>query len=407
MKSFDRLFAAVLIVFAVAAVTVNICVRRAADTSAKQYLVDASRICSAFEAGTVPNENDYPTVSRIVRYDGEDGFFDCSSEYVIREAGGELYRIEYDDGNNRNDSLFHINMVFALCGIIILGVMIFIRQKIIKPFNRLSTLPYELSKGNITIPLTEQKSRFFGKFIWGLDMLRETLEKSGKHELEQAKAEKTLLLSLSHDIKTPLSGIKLNAKALSKGIYSDGERQKEAAERIASHADEIERYVNEMIGNLSNDFMKLEVSCTEFYIDDVINTVREQYKDRLAACHTDFDIGEHTNCMLNGDPDRLTEVLQNILENAVKYGDGKEISISFTDEEDCRLICVKNSGCTLSGNELSHIFDSFWRGSNTSGKDGSGLGLYICRRLMQGMGGDIFADIEDGYMMITAVCKRS
>ena len=110
--------------------------------------------------------------------------------------------------------------------------------------------------------------------------------------------------------------------------------------------------------------------------------------------------------MLKGDPDRLTEVLQNIIENAIKYGDGKSIALSFSDEEDCRIITVTNSGCTLEKEELAHIFDSFYRGSNVGSKSGNGLGLYICRQLTRAMGGDVFADIDDDYMSVSVVCKK-
>ena len=64
---------------------------------------------------------------------------------------------------------------------------------------------------------------------------------------------------------------------------------------------------------------------------------------------------------------------------------------------------VKNSGCTLPQNELIHIFNSFWRGSNIGSNSGSGLGLYICRQLMMKMNGDIFAKIIDGCMCVTVV----
>jgi signal transduction histidine kinase len=87
----------------------------------------------------------------------------------------------------------------------------------------------------------------------------------------------------------------------------------------------------------------------------------------------------------------------------VKYGDGGSISVSFSDEEDCRLITVSNTGCTLPEQELSNVFDSFWRGTNAEGREGSGLGLYICRRLMLKMGGDIYAGITGESMTVTAV----
>ena len=99
-------------------------------------------------------------------------------------------------------------------------------------------------------------------------------------------------------------------------------------------------------------------------------------------------------------------MLQNIIENAIKYGDGHYIRLTFSDEEDCRLITVTNSGCTLPEQELVHIFDSFKRGSNVGSKSGSGLGLYICRQLMDAMKGDVFAEIQGGDMCVTVVCRK-
>ena len=403
MKTYDALFAAVLALIAAAALTVNICMSKA--DAGKQYLVDAGRICREIEAGREVSAEDYPCVTAVTRYSGDDSFFTDDGQYLIRNVNGEMYRIEYI--TPQSDGRVYVNAAFIVCAVIVTAVLIYIRQAVIKPFNRISSLPYELSKGNLTVPLTEQKSRYFGKFLWGLDMLREELEKSGQRGLEQAKAEKTMLLSLSHDIKTPLSGIKLSAKALQRGIYTDREKQAEAAGNIGRHADEIERYVNEIIDKLGGGFMQLEVNNTEFYTDDVIHPTEVQYRERLAASHTGFAVEKHANVLLKGDPERLTEVMQNLMENAVKYGDGREICISFGEEEDCCLITVRNSGCTLPENELTHIFDSFWRGSNSEGRQGNGLGLFICRRLMHGMNGDIFAQVKDGYMSVTAVCRKA
>ena len=270
------------------------------------------------------------------------------------------------------------------------------------PFNEISELPRELSKGNLTVPLKESRSRYFGKFIWGLDMLREELERSKQQRLDKISSEKTLLLSLSHDIKTPLSAIKLYSQALSKELYPNDK----IAENIDAKVDEIEGYVSEIVRNSDSDFMTFEIVLSEFYMSSVINKISDSYREMLSAVGTLFQINSCTDCMLSGDPDRLFEVLQNVIENAVKYGDGERITLGFSDEEDCRLITVSNSGCTLADTELPHIFNSFWRGSNTANKQGSGLGLYICRRLMKEMGGDIFAETPNGYMNVTLVCRK-
>jgi signal transduction histidine kinase len=116
-----------------------------------------------------------------------------------------------------------------------------------------------------------------------------------------------------------------------------------------------------------------------------------------------FSVDSFSDCLLSGDMDRSVEVIQNIMENAIKYGDGRIIEITFSREENCQLIHISNSGCTLPDEEIPHIFDSFWRGSNVGAKNGSGLGLYICRALMHKMDGDIYAEVREGNMIVTTV----
>ena len=81
----------------------------------------------------------------------------------------------------------------------------------------MSEVSIELAKGNLSAHVKEDKNKFFGKFLWGIDMLRENLENNKEKELQLQKEKKTLILSISHDIKTPLSAIKLYAKALKNG----------------------------------------------------------------------------------------------------------------------------------------------------------------------------------------------
>ena len=93
------------------------------------------------------------------------------------------------------------------------------------------------------------------------------------------------------------------------------------------------------------------------------------------------------------------------MENAIKYGDGEKITISFDAEDDLRLVSLSNTGEPLKPDELPHIFSSFYRGSNVKNKPGSGLGLYICRKLMNMMDGEVFAKRLEGGMCVTVVFR--
>ena len=95
------------------------------------------------------------------------------------------------------------------------------------------------------------------------------------------------------------------------------------------------------------------------------------------------------------------------MENAIKYGDGRSIRISFDEEEDCKLIGVFNTGIAPDETDMQSIFDSFYRGKNTEGINGSGLGLYICKNLMQKMDGDVYAKAADNGFKCVAVVKMA
>lgn len=337
-----------------------------------------------------------------------DHFFDAESDHAFRVINGDLYRFDYSAQNSMSDTrtIIIVNTVMALMSIFVLGILFYVRTKILRPFDRLTTIPYELSKGNLTAPVKENKNRFFGKFLWGIDLLRENIEQQKQRELELQKEKKTLLLSLSHDLKTPLSAIKLYAKALSKNLYHDTEKQQSIAENINKKADEIEEYVSQIITASREDFLSLDVKSEEFYLSDLVQNIILYYGEKLALVKTEFIVGEYKNCLLSGDINRSIEVLQNIMENALKYGDGTRVELLFPEEETGVLISVRNSGCTLGKADLPHIFESFWRGSNAEHISGSGLGLYICRQLMHKMNGEIFAEIGDGSITVTIVFGR-
>ena len=107
----------------------------------------------------------------------------------------------------------------ALITLAAVGILIYVEQKILKPFNRASRLPEELAKGRLSEGLEEEKSRYFGRFIWGLDMLREALSDERQKRLSLERDRKILVASLSHNIRTPLAAIRLYAGALYTHLY--------------------------------------------------------------------------------------------------------------------------------------------------------------------------------------------
>ncbi|HBT95617.1 MAG TPA: sensor histidine kinase [Coriobacteriia bacterium] len=419
MRSYNKLLVVFPVVIALVLAGVNLLFGLGfGGESGKPYLVDINRASDVIERAGDPyaaRADDYLNLEAIgylpETADEEEiaQFFSDSANVVFRPYDGGLLRFDYIDSAERELALvwtvtnLAIGVIAALCLIILL----YVRSKLIKPFTRISDLLYELSKGHLTSGLKESKSRYFGRFIWGLDLLRETLEARKQNELALTRENKMMVLALSHDIKTPLSAIRLYGKALAEDLYDTEEKRREVILGIDEKAEEMEGLVRDIIKTSREDFLHIEVREGEFYLGELIDRIRAYYGEKLALVKCEFIVDTYRNLLLSGDIERYVEVMENIIENAIKYGDGREIRIDFPVEEDHQLIAVTNTGNSLPGGELVHIWESFWRGSNVERQSGSGLGLYICRRLMNAMQGDIYAEIRGDDMVVTLIPKEA
>lgn len=338
-------------------------------------------------------------------YGGANGVHSCIKPLFIEETIKGYVRFDYVMGTKINSILWIVEGILFVTFVLVLVMLIYIRIHILKPFHEISELPYELSKGHLKNDLQESRNRFFGRFIWGLGMLRDTLSDSKAKELRLLKEKKLLLLSISHDIKIPLSAIKLYAKALKENIYDSVEKRQEAAIQIETHAKEIEAFVKEIVSASSEEIITIEVENSDFYLKDFVEKIKEVYQPKAEVTLTELSIGTYENKLLKGDMDRALEVMENLLENAFKYGDGKRITIEFYEEDYCQVVRVFNTGTPVPLMEMPHLFDSFYRGSNVADKPGNGLGLYICKQIMNKMDGEIFAERKEDGMSFGVVFR--
>ena len=383
------------------------------------YRVEANRILSTLtDVQSIENINldAYETILEIDFLDKEMNHQDVVKDFFQEDNINNIYIQPF---YINNDLVGYIKFIYKLpvlniqkliliaelslfiLEFFILVVLIYMKKKLVDPFQRLSELPLQLAKGHLKGHIKEEKSRYLGRFMWGMGQLKDTLDVSRQRQIELMKDQKKMLLSLSHDIKTPLNLIKLYSKALEEDIYIYEQEKRNAVHQIGEKSQEIEKYVEEIIQSSREDILDLPVHNSEFYLQDLLFKVINVYAEQCALRHIDLKIGDFENRLLKGDIERCQEVLENLFENAFKYGDGRRIEVTFYEEDYCQLIRFFSSGSTVTDNEFNHIFESFFRGTNAKGIKGSGLGLYICKEFMQKMDGTIFAEkCEDGMAFI-------
>ena len=424
MKKYNAMILAAVLVYLFSAVMALIGIYGAAAVQSGEYKTEINRIYDTLKEGDAARDVDLSSfqyvqeVSYLPEYKLKEekvtaAFYEEKNQTGIqvvplyREGAFKGFlRFDYEKPAFQTEKILLLTEVsLGIMGAALLATLLYLKARVIGPFLRLKKLPYELANGHLSGEVTEEKSRFYGEFMQGMSQLRDSLASSRKRHLELEKEKKTMLLSLSHDIKTPLHTIRLYGKALEENLYSDDVQRTHAAHQIGEKAAEIERYVEEIMKNSREHNLDIQVKEGEFYQADLMDRVLDTYRERCRIRMVDLSVGEYENLLLKGDLERALEVFGSIFENAFKYGDGRKIVLSFYEEDYCHLIRIYSTGKPVTDNEFNHIFESFFRAANSRGKEGNGLGLYICREIMRRMDGEIFAQRDEDGMAFVLVFR--
>lgn len=423
MKKYNSLIVLVLAAYVVLASVIGVRAYRSNHELKRDYKVEINRIYNSLSKGTPLDKlswrsdgyikkvavlsADKKNKEEITMFYKEENNLNVEIRPLFEDSSLTGYvRFDYEEPTPRISGVILVTELgLALMAVLCLSILIYLKYHVIRPFQRMNNLPYEMAKGHFKGTVKEEKSRFFGNFIWGLGQLKDTLDVTKKRELELEREKKLLFLSLSHDIKTPLNTIKLYGKALEENLYTEEEKKHHAARQIGEKAVEIENYVEEIMRNSREDILDIQVKQGEFYLQDLITQVDKSYREKCGLRMTELRIGTFENRLLNGDIERTMEVFDNLFENAFKYGDGRKIELTFYEEDYCQLIRMYNTGIPVTDTEFNHVFESFYRAGNSEGKQGNGLGLYICKEIMRKMGGELFAEKREDGMAFCLVFK--
>ena len=107
------------------------------------------------------------------------------------------------------------------------------------------------------------------------------------------------------------------------------------------------------------------------------------------------------NPLIKSDLNGVRRIIRQLMDNAIKYGDGNGITLRMSKTDEGNLISIVNKGKPLPASELPYVFNSLWRGSNSTVVKGSGIGLYEARFIARKLGGDIWMRAGDNETEVT------
>lgn len=279
-------------------------------------------------------------------------------------------------------------VIWILCACSVLFFIVafgYIYLAILRPFDKMKDFAEKISAGNFNVPLKYERSNYFGEFTWAFDSMRNEIGKLRASEKEAVENNKTIIATLSHDIKTPISSIRAYIEGLSANMDSSYEKRERYLRVITKKCDEVSKLTDDLFLHSISDLDKLKINPERLeicaFLENVIDEIAAEQKD-VHMQHESFEV------YVNADKNRLTQLAENLINNARKYAK-TDIDLFLTRQESDIVLHFRDYGSGIPDENLPFIFDKFYRGSNCGSEQGSGLGLYIVKYITEKMGGTV------------------
>ena len=282
--------------------------------------------------------------------------------------------------------------VFCVGAVLILGLWalgsLYLRR-VIGDISALTDLSRRISGGSFGLKTDHLPDGELGELAAEINTLSVEVARSDKLQTE-------FISSVSHELRTPLTAIAGWAETLGydEAIAGDSRR---GIDIIAKETGRLTKMVGELLEftRIQDGRFRLNLETVDVAaeVEDAIFTYSRLLQQEQVELHYDCD--EESVPLIEADPERLRQVLLNILDNAVKYGkDGGQVDVAVQAEGETVLITVRDHGPGIPENELVHVKEKFYKGSGKA--RGSGIGLAVCEEIVTRHGGKLMIENAEG-----------
>lgn len=308
-----------------------------------------------------------------------------------------------------------ITIVAAIFILSIISMSLITSGFLKKPLKKLSKAADEIANGNLDCVIDYQSTNELGKTVKSFNHMSRRLKTLTEERNRIEESRKEMIAGLAHDLRTPLTSAKGYVEGLIDGIANTPEKREQYLKTIYSSTCDMEKLLDELltVSKLESDNIQLDQKTIR--ANDFLDDCRAEISDILAK--NDFDFEYSNNCdddvFIDIDVDRFERVIKNIISNSIKYKrkDVKgKVTLSAESYQKSIIISIADNGIGLDPKDFPKIFDTFYRAdkarSNVS--NGSGIGLSVCRRIIEMHGGRIWAtgSENNGLTILISLDRR-
>lgn len=269
-------------------------------------------------------------------------------------------------------------------------------RSISNPIQKLGAAAIAMSEGDYDVRMDVQREDEIGQLASNFNILGKKL---GDHQ----RLQREFVANVSHELKTPLTSIRGFVKALRDGVYDEDDSPEEYCNIIMDEVDRMNRLVAELLDLSQIESGIIQFKMMAFDLHELTQRTVNSLTPILAKGNyrVELEFPDHAELgQVWGDPDRIGQVLINLIRNAIKHSDpGSTLWIRATRLEEAVRVDVEDEGCGIPAEELEHIWHRFHKvdkARTRCNEEGTGLGLAIVREIIERHGGGVDVESEVG-----------
>lgn len=341
--------------------------------------------------------------------------------YAARELGGE-YRIAFPvvDGRTglqtghalftlppeavepaaRPDRALPYAMLAAAAGLAVLLVVLLrskLKRGVLTPAGDMKRLAEAMLKGDYTQPVPYGQPDELGELYASLDMLRLELKHLNERRERLARSQKELVSNISHELKTPLAAVQAYLDAIADGVCEDADTLADYIRVMRSHTRKMAGLTEDLLLHALNELGQITVELREQYSKGLLERIFAPLEHFARSAGVRYDgPANPPDVLIKADANRLEQVAGNLVFNALKHTKaGDAIRVRVDKDETRLLISVSDTGEGIHAADMPFLFDRYYKGRSdirdaAHSAEGSGLGLSICKSIVEAHGGEIY-----------------
>lgn len=316
-----------------------------------------------------------------------------AADYFIKLM--EKYHISPEPAHEMFIGAIHRYLVWAsIAAFLLAAVLSFVMmRRTLTPLIRMTQVTQEIAAGNYGVTIAVRTKDEVGRLADAFNRMAASLQ-----SIERLR--KQLMIDVAHELRTPLTNIRGYLEGLIDSVVPPS---KENFELLHEETLRLTLLVEDILQLARADSARSDLRPLFFNITEMLQTLLAGFKPSFMEKNLDVTVQKETEGNVWADPEKISRVLKNLLQNIVQYApSGSRVNITVQKLSDSVKISFSNPASEVRNEDVPFLFERFYRGEKSRSREhgGAGIGLAIVKELVEAHAGKVGAEMSDGYLRI-------